>query len=100
MRVVAIIFGLICIVGCLRDGFETIILPRKVSRLFSLSNLFYSSTWMLWSLPTRKIRAGNRREFYLSYFGPLSLILLLIFWAILLVVGYALLQWGNGSPVL
>lgn len=100
MRVVAIIFGVICIVGCLRDAFETIILPRKVSRLFSLSNLFYSSAWMLWSLPTRKIRAGNRREFYLSYFGPLSLILLLIFWAIVLVVGYTLLQWGFASPLI
>jgi hypothetical protein len=55
---------------------------------------------MLWSLPTRKIRAGNRREFYLSYFGPLSLILLLIFWAIVLVVGYTLLQWGSASPLI
>ena len=100
MKVVAIIFGLFCIAGCLRDGFETIILPRRVSRRFSLSNMFYSSTWMLWSFPMRRKRSSNRREFYLSYFGPLSLILLLVLWAILLVVGYALLQWGGAFPVI
>lgn len=100
MRVVAIIFGVLFIVGCLRDGFETIILPRRVSRFYSLSNLFYSTTWMLWSLPMRKVRGGNRREFYLSYFGPLSLILLLVLWAVLLVVGYAFLEWGCGFAVI
>jgi voltage-gated potassium channel Kch len=100
MRIVGIIFGLLFISSCLRDAFETIVLPRKVSRRFSLSNLFYSSTWMVWSMPARKMRSGNRREFYLSYFGPLSLLLLLITWAILLVVGFALLYWGTTSPVL
>jgi voltage-gated potassium channel Kch len=100
MRIVAIIFGLLFILSCLRDAFETIVLPRKVSRRFSLSNLFYSSTWMLWSVPARKMRSGNRREFYLSYFGPLSLILLLVTWAILLVVGFAFVYWGTTSPLL
>ncbi|HEY5004808.1 MAG TPA: potassium channel family protein [Ktedonobacteraceae bacterium] len=100
MRIVAIIISLIFIFSCLRDAFETIVLPRKVSRRFSLSNLFYSSTWMLWSMPARKMRSGSRREFYLSYFGPLSLLLLLIIWAVLLVVGFAFLYWGTTSPVL
>jgi voltage-gated potassium channel Kch len=100
MRIVAIIISLIFILSCLRDAFETIVLPRKVSRRFSLSNLFYSSTWMLWSMPARKMRSGSRREFYLSYFGPLSLLLLLITWAVLLVVGFAFLYWGTTSPVL
>ena len=99
MRIVAIILGLICIFTCLRDGFETIILPRKVSRRFSLSNMFYASTWLLWSLPARKILRGNRREFYLGYFGPLSLLLLLISWATLLVVGFASLDWGCAFPI-
>ncbi len=39
-------------------------------------------------------------SFYLSYFGPLSLILLLIVWAIGLMVAFALLQWGLDSPLL
>jgi ion channel len=47
----------------------------------------------------RKLRAGNRREFYLSYYGPLSVILLLILWAAVLVFAYALLQWGLTLPM-
>lgn len=100
MRIVAIIAGLIFIIGALQDGFESIVLPRKVSRRFRLSNMFYNSTWMLWSAIGRKMRPGNRREFYFGYFGPLSLILLLIVWAVLLVIGYAFLQWGIDAPMI
>ena len=32
MRVLAIIFGVLCIFVILRDSFETIVLPRRVSR--------------------------------------------------------------------
>ncbi len=94
MRIVAIIVGVLLIIGILQDSFEAIVLPRKVSRHFRLSRVFYVSTWMLWSSLARKMRLGNRREFYLSYFGPLSLILMLIIWATALVFGFALFQWG------
>ena len=99
MKVLAIIIGVIFIIGILQDGFEAIVLPRRVSRRFRLSRLFYTSTWMLWSSLARKMRPGNRREYYLGYFGPLSLILLLIAWASVLVLAFALLQWGMDSAL-
>jgi len=99
MRVLAIIVGVISIIAILIDAFETIVLPRRVSRKFRLSRMFYTSTWMLWSWFARKMRSGNRREYYLGYFGPLSLILLLIVWAAVLMLAFALLQWGDGSAL-
>jgi hypothetical protein len=99
MEIPAVIVGIILIIGILRDSFEAIVLPRRVSRRFRLSRFFYTTTWVLWSAIARKMRPGNRREFYLSYFGPLSLILLLVFWAAILVVAFALLQWGLDSPM-
>jgi hypothetical protein len=99
MRVVAIIVGIILIISILRDAFETIILPRRISRRFRLSRLFYISTWMLWSALARKMRPGNRREFYLGYFGPLSLIALLVAWAVVLVLAFTFLQWGLDSAL-
>jgi hypothetical protein len=45
------------------------------------------------------MRRGNRREVYLSYFGPLSLIFLLALWAAILILAFALLQWGLGSSL-
>jgi Ion channel len=99
MRILATIVGVIFIIGILQDSFETVVLPRRVSRRFRLSRLFYTSTWMLWSSLARKMRAGNRREYYLSYFGPLSLIFLLVIWAVVLVFAFALVQWGSGSAL-
>ena len=99
MRILAIIIGVIFIFGILRDSFETIVLPRRVSRRSSLSRLFYISSWLVWSSLARKMRPGNRREFYLSYFGPFSLFLLLVIWAVVLVFAFALLHWGFGSAL-
>src|SRR5436305_8764146 len=99
MRILATIVGVIFIIGILQDSFETVILPRRVSQRFRLSRLFYTSTWMVWSSLARKMRPGNRREYYLSYFGPFSLLLLLVIWALVLVFAFALLQWGVGSAL-
>jgi len=99
MKILAAIAGVILIITMLEDSFETIVLPRRVSRRFRLSRFFYASTWLLWSSIARKIRPGNRREFYLSIYGPASLIVLLVFWAAVLVIGFALLQWGLSSPL-
>jgi hypothetical protein len=99
MEIPAVIVGITLIIGILIDSFEAIVLPRRVSRRFRPSRFFYMTTWVLWSAIARKMRPGNRREFYLSYFGPLSLILLLVFWVAILVVAFALVQWGLDSPM-
>src|SRR5207253_8686691 len=39
----------------------------------------------------------GRRESFLGFYGPLSLIALLVVWAAFLVAGFALLQWALGS---
>jgi hypothetical protein len=99
IRILAVILGIILFIAIIQDSFESIVLPRRVSRRFRLSRLFYLSTWALWSAIARKMRPGNRREFYLSYFGPLSLILLLIIWAGVLILAFGLIQWGLNLPM-
>ena len=99
MRILVAIIGILLIVGILQDAFESIILPRRISRSIRLTRLFYKTTWLGWSSIGRKIRLLNRKEYYLSLFGPLSLIVLLIVWAVLLILGFASLQWGLGSAM-
>jgi Ion channel len=99
IKILAAVAGFILFFAILRDSFETIVLPRRVSRRFRLSRWFYLSTWTLWSTIARKIRPGNRREFYLSYYGPLSLLLLLVAWALVLILAYSLFQWGLSDPL-
>jgi hypothetical protein len=99
LHILACIFGVLLILLTARDGFETIVLPRRVARKLRLASLFYTFTWNFWSAPARKMHPGNRRELYLSYYGPLSLLLLLAIWAVGLICGFALLQWGLQVPL-
>src|SRR5262245_16488482 len=77
LDVFSLIAGFILIVTVLWEAFETIILPRVVRRRFRLTRLYYRSTWRPWSELVTRVRSKSRRERWLSFFGPLSLIGLL-----------------------
>ncbi len=97
MRITVGILALTLILVILWEAFETIILPRRVSRRFRLTRLFYIGTWMPWAAIARAMKNRKKRETLLAYFGPLSLLLLLVFWGMGLMLGFALLQWSAGS---
>jgi len=97
MHVWATIVGAVIVFAILLDAFETIVLPRRVQRGFRLTGLFYRYTWRPWARAAQQIRKPSRRENFLGYFGPLSLIVLLGFWAVGLIVGFAFVQYGLGE---
>ncbi len=99
MAAIAAVLGLALILVVLWDAFETVVLPRRVTRRVRLAKLFYRSTWLPWSALARRMPPGKRRETYLGFYGPLSLPLLLSVWAGGLVFGFALLHWSLGSPL-
>jgi Ion channel len=87
--------GLILIAIILLEAFETIILPRRVARRFRLTRAFYLSVWVPWRAIAPAIKSRKTRETFLSFFGPLSLLVLFALWASLLIVGFGLLYYGN-----
>jgi hypothetical protein len=91
------IAGVAIIVVVLLDAFETVVLPRRVTRHFRITAWFYRRTWIPWIRIARAIKTPSRRQNFLGYFGPLSLILLLFFWAAGLILGFAILQNGMGG---
>ena len=93
----ASIFGIVLIFIILMDAFETIVLPRRIKRSFRIASWFYKNTWGFWTRVGRHIKSANRREGFLAYFGPLSLIVLLGFWAVGLIFGFACVQYGLGE---
>jgi len=99
MAIAAAIFGTAVIMLVLWEGFETIVLPRRVTRRFRLTRLYYRRTWRLWIAIIRLILPNRQPETWLSYYGPLSLLFLLSLWACGLITGFALLHWANGSPL-
>ncbi|HEX8096735.1 MAG TPA: potassium channel family protein, partial [Pyrinomonadaceae bacterium] len=99
MKALVAVVGLIIICVIWWDAFETIILPRRVTRRLRLTVLLYRVMWSSWSAVAKRLRRGKRREAYLSLFGPLSLIVLLTTWAAGQILGFALLNWALGIKI-
>ena len=87
-------FGITLFTAVLFDAFHTVVLPRRVSGIFRLTNLFYRLTWAPFAAIARRIKSGRQREEYLSVYGPLSLLTLMACWAAGLILGFALMQWS------
>ena len=99
MRLLAVIFGIALIMLVAQDAFETIVLPRRVTRRIRLAKLFYRVTQLGWNSMGHMIQSSARRDSFRGYIAPLSLLALLIFWAALFILGYGLLLWGLALPL-
>ena len=98
MRIAALIAGLLFCLSAVVDAFQTIILPRRPTGRFRITRLFYIVTWTPWAALARHARNPKVREQIYSIFGPGSLLLLLMVWALLLVTGFGLLFFALGTP--
>ena len=94
-QLVAGLIGIALLFVVLRDAFETIVLPRRVTGV-RVSKVFYRLTWKPWAAIGRRMPAGDSRETYLSTYGPISLLVLIVLWGAILVTGFALLLWAAG----
>src|SRR3989442_10890875 len=103
MHLTAALVGLVLVFVVLRDAFETIVLPRRVAGRVRVSKIFYQVTWKPWAAIGRRLPPSERRESYLSTYGPISLLILIGLWGIILITGFALLLWAAGfdfaSPI-
>jgi len=89
--------GVILVLVILWDAFETVVLPRRVARRLRITGIYYRVLGDLWWGIAERLRNTRRREAFLSFFGPLSLIMLLMTWASGLVLGFALIHWEVGA---
>jgi hypothetical protein len=91
--------GVAMILLVLWDAFETVVLPRRVDRRVRPARWFYRTFWHAWRFGTGKL-SGARRESLLAVFGPLSVLMLFVFWASLLILGFSLVQASAGSGLM
>lgn len=97
VRILSAVLGAVFIFAVLWDAFETIILPRRVTRRVRLARLFFRYSWRFYTALVYSMTSGKHREALLSYYGPLSLPALVILWATGLLVGFALLYGATSS---
>lgn len=98
MHALAWIVGCMCCFAVFLDAFQTIILPRRATGRFRITRMFLVATWRPWKVFASRIGNIRTREQIYSAYGPLSLILLLLLWALLLIFGFALFYFALGTP--
>jgi hypothetical protein len=95
-----IVLAAVALIGIvLHDGFEVIMLPRRVSRGLRLTRLFYITSWRFWRSMARHVKTPKRRDLLLSWFGPSSILALFLIWASLLVLSFGAIHAALGSPM-
>lgn len=99
MRSLLALVGIALVTVVLVDGFEAMVLPRRVTRPYRLARAYYRLAWTLWRAVACRLPKGKRRENFLSVFGPLSLIVLFALWACGLIAGFAMLHTSLTTPV-
>src|ERR1051325_4411157 len=100
MNIAAAILAVLLLALVSVDVFETIVLPRRVAGRFRLTAVFYRVTWRPWAWVAARLANKKRREAFLSVYGPLSLLVLLVFWTAMVIFSFALLRLAFGSDVL
>lgn len=84
--------GILIIVIVSFDVFQVVIVPRRSPRTFRISSLLIRLFWLPWR--KLSLHAGKRQEYLLGIFAPLSLMLLLTVWVIVLIFGYGLILYA------
>lgn len=97
MSVLVGLLGAVIVVGTLVELFETIVLPRRVTRRFRMVRLLYRGL----RVPAYRLGQAfpRRREAILAVFGPLALTVVLVSWVASIIAGFAFLQWSIGSDL-
>ena len=76
----------------LTEAFEVLVLPRRVTRPYRFSRLYYRSGWLVWMRVAHLFRTSRNEQTFLSMFGPLSLLVLFALWAAGLMFGFGLIH--------
>jgi hypothetical protein len=95
----AFLAGAATLIIVIWDAFESIILPRRVTRRFRLTRAFYKGSWSVWQFGASLLPSKKVRESAMGVFGPISLLILVAIWAVGLVLSFGLMQYGAGSAL-
>ncbi len=97
MYIASLLAGLFLCLGVALDAFQTIILPRRPTGRFRITRIFFLATWSPWVMLAERARDKKVREQIYSIYGPLSLLFLLVLWALLLIFGFAMIYFSMRS---
>jgi hypothetical protein len=90
--------GILLVLTTLGDVFQSVIVPRAVSR-WRPSSYLTRRLWSIWQPIALRYRDENRREDFLATFAPFAMVAILLMWVVLLVVGYGLIFYAMRDQI-
>lgn len=96
-----LLLGVAIIATILFDVFLSIVVPRWTPRraFFRIPPLVVKSVWPVWRQLGQRLYPLKRREYFLSIFAPLALMLELLLWVLSLIFGYGLMLYALRSEI-
>ncbi len=98
MNTLVLCFCILLLAYIIWEGFETLVLPRRIDRPLRGTHLYFQTMWRFWRGAARRMPDAGRDNF-LSLFGPLSLLLLFVVWALGMVLAFAGIAWALRVPL-
>src|SRR5271157_2362193 len=96
MRILVGVIGGVVVALMLLEIFVAFLLPRRVKRDPRIVRSLFTLAWRPWRRVANRLPA-QAADTMLGIYGPLELILNLVLWVFAMMLGYACLQWADGS---
>ena len=94
MRWIALPAGIVVLLWALLDVFRTLVMPRAARGRIRLSRILFRLMWRPWRWVGVRRKTVQGRERILAAAAPFFFFVLLVGWASLALVGYALILWS------
>jgi hypothetical protein len=94
MEFLAVVVGAVMVLAVLADVINTLITTTRSTGRWWLTRILYTYTWRVVRVLGRRIADEQRRERFYSWFGPISVIAMLVTWVTQQVIGFGLIWWG------
>ena len=91
-QIVVFITGAIIVIGTIMSAIRAFILPRGISDLLTRS--VFNTTRLVLSFPLKLARSFEARDRLMMFYAPVSLLLLVSAWYLLISLGYACMYWA------
>lgn len=99
METLELTAGVVIVVLILYDVFQSIVVPRWTSRRLRLTPWMTRQLWLMWRRIAFRMSDRRRQDDFLAAYGPLIVLLTLIYWTAGLILGYGLALHALGDAI-
>jgi hypothetical protein len=91
MLTIELVLGAIIVVSTFVDIFQSVVVPRPTRGSLRLAPFLLDGMWPLWKWIALRLPSAKYRAALLGYYAPMTVVILLLVWALALILGYGLL---------